>query len=123
MPLLQGASRQAADVGYASNRRRLTARLDSPLPRSGGRLVKRANCLLMAGVIKMLTESERYELETIIDAHGLSKTLNAIAEICAEKAAHVGATWTDRELESRWNRCAAKVSKSAASVLRLDPLG
>ena len=71
----------------------------------------------------MLTQSELMELELVIDAHGLSKTLNAIAEICAEKAAHVGATWTDRELESRWNRCAAKVSKSAASVLRLDPLG
>ena len=70
----------------------------------------------------MLTQSELTALELVIDAHGLSKTLDAIAEICAEKAAHVGVTWTDRNLEARWNRCAARVSKSAASVLRLDPL-
>ena len=46
----------------------------------------------------------------------LSRTLDAIASICGEKADHVRSTWADRALASAWNRNANKIAAVAAKL-------
>lgn len=50
-----------------------------------------------------LTQEERVRLETLMDDAGLSPILEALSEICAEKAEHIRETYGDRALARRWD--------------------
>lgn len=54
-------------------------------------------------------------LEAMIDESGLGDVLDALAEICEEKAEHVESNWQDRSLARLWTRAGAHVRKSAKS--------
>jgi hypothetical protein len=43
-------------------------------------------------------------LERIVDLHGLRKTLDMLATICAEKADHLRTDWQDEAAAKDWNR-------------------
>ena len=48
----------------------------------------------------------KFEIEALIDRHGLSAILNAMAETCHEKSAHVAENWQDKQLAREWTKCA-----------------
>jgi len=59
----------------------------------------------------MLTQAQRDELEMLIDATGLSQVLDAIAQICEEKADHVQASYGDRTTAGSWRRDARQIEQ------------
>lgn len=45
-------------------------------------------------------------LEVLVDRYGLTRTLEALAEICEEKACHVAENWQDEKLATQWDKAA-----------------
>ena len=41
-------------------------------------------------------------LEALIDLHGLPAVLNAIAQICSDKAEHIAVNWQDTATAKVW---------------------
>ena len=41
-------------------------------------------------------------LEALIDRHGLPAVLNAIAQICSDKAEHIAVNWQDATTAKVW---------------------
>ena len=58
-------------------------------------------------------------LEAMIDAHGLCAVLEAIAGICAEKAAHVSSNWQDKALAELWDNACRDVLRAAHTANEL----
>lgn len=52
-------------------------------------------------------------LESLIDTHGLTHVLNAIAVVCSEKAEHLRTNWQDSAAAKDWDADAAKIEKTA----------
>lgn len=44
------------------------------------------------------------QLENLIDENGLSTVLDAISEICGEKAEHLHANWQDKNQANQWEK-------------------
>jgi hypothetical protein len=44
------------------------------------------------------------QLEDLIDQHGLSAVMDALADVCRAKADHVAANWQDETLALRWEK-------------------
>ena len=63
------------------------------------------------------TNGDRLDLEKIIDRRGLQQTLNAIAEICGEKAEHIQSNWQDAPLASCWDRAGRALQLTAARAV------
>lgn len=61
--------------------------------------------------------SLKEELETVIDEKGLGTLLDAIAEICREKAEFVLTNWQDKSLAKEWERSASKVQTASDQSL------
>jgi hypothetical protein len=51
-----------------------------------------------------LTEDNTDLLERIVDLHGLPKTLDMLADICAEKAEHLRTNWQDKGAAKDWEK-------------------
>ena len=51
-----------------------------------------------------LSESDKYELEKLIDKAGPASVAYALGVIAFEKAEHVATNWQDGSLTSYWNR-------------------
>jgi hypothetical protein len=49
-----------------------------------------------------LHNSEKVDLEMLIDKVGIESVLMALSEICGEKADHIATTWQDATLAKRW---------------------
>jgi hypothetical protein len=58
-------------------------------------------------------------LESIIDQNSLSSLLQALAEVCEEKATHVLDNWQDKALAAEWTGAARKIERALAGVLEL----
>lgn len=64
-----------------------------------------------------LTQPERDALESLIDAAGLSPVLEALSEICAEKADHIESTYTDSApLARRWREACGVIGCAVPSL-------
>lgn len=46
-------------------------------------------------------------IETLVDKHGLSYTVNLLAEVCSTKADHIETNWQDEALAKLWNEAAS----------------
>mgnify|MGYP001601658365 CR=1 FL=1 len=58
------------------------------------------------------------ELESLIDANGLSAVLESIADICREKANQASDNWQDTPLARLWVRNAGRIE---AVIVKLEP--
>lgn len=65
---------------------------------------------------KKIGPQEKYELEEMIDGTSVGQLLEAIADICHEKAEHVATNWQDYDLEKLWTRCGTKISALASKL-------
>lgn len=60
-----------------------------------------------------LVPAAQYALEEIIDAHGLAWTLQALADMCGDKAEHLRANWQDAASARIWDRAALPIARLA----------
>lgn len=65
--------------------------------------------------MKAVTEREESTLEDMIDSHGLSAVVDAIARVAVLKAEHVETNWQDERLGAYWRRAAGTISAAARS--------
>lgn len=56
-----------------------------------------------------LTQEEKNTLESMIDSANLSAVLEAISDICGEKAEHIRANWQDNALAKDWDTACGKI--------------
>lgn len=49
-----------------------------------------------------LKQSEKDALEALMDACSVESVLNALSDLCEEKAEHVESNWQAKELAQRW---------------------
>lgn len=59
----------------------------------------------------MNEQDAQYTLEDIVDAIGLTETVQALSLICSEKAEHIRTSYDDRTLAAMWDRDAKKLMK------------
>lgn len=64
-------------------------------------------------------EQDKLELEAIVDRQGISKVVDTLAIIAAEKASHIDENWQDKALSAAWTRVSARLD---AQVLRIKSL-
>jgi len=57
-------------------------------------------------------EQQRFEeeIESIIDHKGIAAMLNAMANICHEKAQHIRENWQDDETAKVWDKNGSKIN-------------
>lgn len=58
-----------------------------------------------------MTKIDIDALEHEIDRHGLTGVLQALADVCHEKAAHVQSTWQDKHAARAWWRAAKAIER------------
>lgn len=63
-----------------------------------------------------ITPPEKDQLEALIDACGLCDVLDALSEICDEKAAHIEDTYSDRHLARTWRETGKAIGRSATTA-------
>ena len=56
-----------------------------------------------------LIQSEREQLEALIDATDLAAVLMALSEICGEKAEHIRSNWQDERTARCWDSAAGVI--------------
>ena len=61
---------------------------------------------------RTLDNTERDELEQLIDRTSLAAVLDGLAQICSEKAEHVSTNWQDKQLYAAWDAMAGHVLKA-----------
>lgn len=61
-------------------------------------------------VVKTLTSGEQTDLELLVDRVGLSSVVDALAQLCGEKAEHLRVNWQDKESAKVWNADGSKLS-------------
>jgi hypothetical protein len=59
-------------------------------------------------------------LEQLVDGHGLKAVLEALAETCQLKAAHVAEAWQDPTLTRRWEQAGKAVDTCSARTPIVD---
>lgn len=68
--------------------------------------------------ITMLGQIDKDMIEALIDEHSLSDVVQALAEICREKAEHIRTNWQDdTALVRAWARVASKIDKVDTEAL------
>lgn len=65
---------------------------------------------------RILLDTDKTELEAMIDFAGLASVLLAIADICGQKAEHVATQWQDTALAKRWDRAERIVSSTIVTL-------
>ena len=63
-----------------------------------------------------MTQEDRDIIERLIDWHGLDNVVDALADICAEKADHIRSNWQDMETAKHWDRASYAVNSSLGIV-------
>jgi hypothetical protein len=56
------------------------------------------------------------QLESMVDAVGLSNVLYALSKICSEKASHLESNWQDKIAAKAWDREAKRLDIVATKV-------
>jgi len=51
---------------------------------------------------RLMTQVQQDQLEALVDACGLDLVLGGLANICAEKAAHLDSNWQDHTSARYW---------------------
>lgn len=69
----------------------------------------------------MLTQSERDELEALIDKHSIEDVVIALDLVCQEKSEHVLINWQDKNLSKAWTRVGGKLTIAARAIEGLIP--
>lgn len=64
-----------------------------------------------------MTKDEESFLEGLIDKHGLSAVLYAVATLCMEKAEHLEGNWQDKPSALCWEQDALSVERAAQEVV------
>jgi hypothetical protein len=64
----------------------------------------------------MVTQENKDTLESIIDGATLADVLNAISEICYEKADHIRTNWQDANTAKVWDKSGHYVQCLAAKL-------
>jgi hypothetical protein len=59
-------------------------------------------------------------LEKLVDAHGLHGVLEALREVCYNKANHIASNWQDTALANVWDSWAKSLDHTAARAERDD---
>ena len=62
-----------------------------------------------------LTKQERDTLEGLVDAACLDAVLQALSDICGEKAQHIREKRNDRDLAKLWDTAAGVIGVASAS--------
>lgn len=57
--------------------------------------------------IKKLAE----KLEDLVDANNLVDVINALSQVCHEKAQHIEENWQDKRLAKTWETAARKLDR------------
>lgn len=60
-----------------------------------------------------MTQQQKDALEQIIDGSTIHQVIEALAEICHEKADHIRHTWQDRVTAAPWDRAGNALSQAA----------
>jgi hypothetical protein len=56
--------------------------------------------------------------EGAIDSHGLANVIDALAEICAEKADHIRENWQDGQTAGPWSRMSERLRAAEISAAK-----
>lgn len=57
-----------------------------------------------------------HAVEHLIDLHGVAEVLNAVAQVCSEKAEHLRANWQDTRSAKAWDKASVRVSNLVATA-------
>lgn len=60
-------------------------------------------------------------IEQLIDAYGVARLLETIADICGQKAEHIESNWQDALLSKQWEKAGFKINNTAMHVKSLLP--
>lgn len=63
-----------------------------------------------------LSITDKTELEFIVDRCSLARVLEALAEICSEKADHIRTNWQDHATARPWDAAERKLSHIKVEV-------
>ena len=63
------------------------------------------------------TEQIKTELEAILDSSKLEWVIEALGQICWQKAEHIRANWQDEELAQRWEKAGNKLARASINHL------
>ena len=66
-----------------------------------------------------ISQSQKDELEIMIDRSSLHEVLNALADICAQKADHIQSNYQDKPLAKTWMKVSWKLTKLENDVFPL----
>ena len=61
-------------------------------------------------------DAVKEQIEAIMDKHGVVRTLEMIAEICAEKADHLRSNWQDDVSATEWDLISSAVDSAVERV-------
>jgi hypothetical protein len=61
----------------------------------------------------------RRQLEALIDKNTLVKALEALADVCGEKAIHIEETWQDKRLAREWMKASSTFWKASQKFKNL----
>lgn len=60
--------------------------------------------------MRTLTDQEKRDIESLVDACTMELLLDALVQICHEKSEHVSSNWQDKALARRWMHMAARLA-------------
>jgi hypothetical protein len=63
-----------------------------------------------------LDQPAKDDLEQLIDRNGLDAVLDALRDICAEKAEHVLTNWQDKQAAKDWDQAAGVLDRASAKI-------
>jgi hypothetical protein len=63
-----------------------------------------------------MSTQEQFELEQLIDKHGIETVLEQIAEICTAKAMHIRESYSDVTLAREWMRTGDRLALMASKI-------
>lgn len=63
-----------------------------------------------------LTANEQVDLELLVDREGLDEVLRSLGIVCADKADHIRASYSDASLAGRWDAAAKAIFKVSENV-------
>jgi hypothetical protein len=68
-------------------------------------------------VAHRLTGQDLKTLESMIEQHSISECLDALGQICFEKAEHIRVNGNDRKSAKTWEKDTVKLVRVSASVI------
>ena len=66
--------------------------------------------------MRAVDTTERGSLEDLIDRTSLSELIDAISQICYEKAEHIRSNWQDDRTARSWSAVATKLGNLSGSL-------